>query len=301
MASQDPMLTFESQDFYNNYPNTNTTSSEDAGMDLFIDNTNASGERNELTEAEHFDEEMEVNVTFPTFFTACDGVGGRFIVKKLSETVKAGSTKPYLGKNLAKYNWHTLKDLQRKYVLKIFKEKIPEALQQELTIGAEAEVAKAYATISEQERERVSRPGGETQTVTTNTNTNLHDIARLLHVWHDPHNQGLVSQTFNLMSREELDDKANRDSAWTQLLNNFNNYDEHIYLNCTCIPAGVVNGEIKYRAKPEMEYAFELLRHVNPTSPNRPERNILWMKQHLQAFKARFTTHHENYSRSGMI
>ena len=61
-----------------------------------------------------------------------------------------------------------------------------------------------------------------------NTNTNTDDIARLLHLWHDTHNQGLVTQTMNVMSREELDDKENRDSAWTNSVNAFNNYDEYL-------------------------------------------------------------------------
>jgi len=45
----------------------------------------------------------------------------------------------------------------------------------------------------------------------------------------------------------------------------------------------------------------EIEEEINPAAPNRPEINIVWMKQHLQAFKARFTKHYDNYSRSGLL
>jgi len=299
MDSQSPPenLTFESQGFNGEQIDFYTTS-EEAASNLFINNMVSNDV--EITETEAFENEMEENFVFPPYFTSCDGIGGRYITKCLSEVIKPGTQKPYVGKSLARYQWSSLKEDQRKHVLKIF-HKIPKKLQDDLIAGAEALIEDANNKAVEQAKEPVASNQVDSQTPAINQNTNCDDIARLLHIWHDPRNQGLVSRTLHLMNREELDDKENRESAWTELVNAYNNYVEFPYMNCTTQFAGLQNGVVKYKARADMEYVFEILKEINPAAPNRPDRNIVWMKQHLQSFKARFTKHYDNYSRSASV
>eukprot|EP01033_Poteriospumella_lacustris_P006522 gene6522-4700_t len=94
------------------------------------------------------------------------------------------------------------------------------------------------------------------------------------------------------MSRPELDANhsgGDQVTMWARLAEMFNDYDTYKYTNA------VIGGIDSLGMEQLMLYCDD----INPSSPNRPLRDALWIRTQYRELKTKITVCYSNYKRSG--
>ena len=219
----------------------------------------------------------------------------KIIAKELTEfkwvAIQGSSFRPrhgqhaVLAKSYAKYCWDSMDERFRRIAV------------------------EAWLTgISEETRESIRAKFPKKAISVPNSNgtravpTSINERARVLHIFCDPENRVSFTEMFQPLTRLQLDDRENRDSAVRTIVDNYNDFIVYTYINATSDyewDVATRTNKCTGRANLGMEIAFELCHAINPQDSTKPIRSVEWFQNTFKQFRTDYTRCHENYHKSG--
>jgi hypothetical protein len=172
-------------------------------------------------------------------------------------------------------SWGELNEVQRNKVKFVWNQ-LTEPVKFQVNLKANEAAASAY----EDARVRAE-------------NTNKHDRCKLFHVMALGSAQAKWTAAFSPLSREELDNPTVRNSAYKELAEIFNDYDEYSFRN-VCITyddEGIAINPCVPLAG--LEAVADLCWDLNPNNRDRPVRNGAWVEKFSKEIRSTMTKAYE--------